>query len=214
MDRLNSELAILLRPKRRVHSKIPTHKQVWVLEIENTHILRIRDHILGSSYISGSCDGDGSHVKGCFPPYLLFTEANAAISQALPSEFFKYVTRHFYTPFSCFEIDWLVIRVLEFIRIQKHNFSKCIYKIVASPKELEAVLSDVLFQNSNDTMKLQASAIGYSHLIQVVFSKDESIFRWGISTQEFAMEQLLTTESLATALDFSRSKSHLQINEN
>lgn len=223
MDKLNVKISELRRPNKTQHHITPSCSQSYVLEVEPTHVLRICDIIschcekngayaLASqetkwsslpAYVLASQDGDSA--KRTIPPYLLFTTNNTATNDALPPEFFKYITRHFYTPFSCYDADWLVMRILAFV--ERENLSDGVFKIVTSPKELQQELASVLSESSNLQMQLLASASTYTHLLHVVFLREESLFRWGISSQAFAKENLLTNEYLASALEISRNQS-------
>ena len=201
--------ALVRRHERRLPSKLPNAQQTYVLEVEPTHLERVRDIIsqaCGSNdavlaYMSASRDAD-SQVKKSVPPGLLFTSTNAPLNGNLPAEFIKYLTRHFFVPHSCYDADWLLAWVLANAagkKVQEEQ-GALVLKISASPKELEAELIEALA--NYPCMNLHQTK--YTHLLQVVFSVEESCFRWGLSTAQFAEENLLTHDALTSALEASR----------
>jgi len=189
----------------------PSAQEVWVLEVEPQHVLRIAD-IVDASFIQASRDPDDVAKKNTIPPYLLFTPSTTTAAAAenrndsqrtLPTEFFKYITRQFFVPNCCHSADWLVWRVWKQFAESPSRLDDVVLKIVATPKSLEGSLAAALFSASGERLALQASAKGYTHLLQVVYVS-EGLFRWGVCTSAFASEHLLTNEALAAALQVSR----------
>ena len=185
----------------------PSVRETWVLEVEPQHVVRIAD-IVDASYIQASRDPDDAAKKRTVPPYLLFTPLTTtadnrnASQRTLPTEFFKYITRQFFVPNCCHSADWLVWRVWKHFA-ESAETDDVVLKIVATPKSLEGSLAAALFSASGERLALQASAKGYTHLLQVVYVS-EGLFRWGVCTSGFASEHLLTNEALAAALQVSR----------
>lgn len=192
----------LRRVRKSALQRFPSRGQIWALEVEHSHILRIRDIVdnLQPCGASISTFMRASHEEGHHGEVacLLFTEGNAATDQTLPSEFLKYASRQFYLPFACRDPSWLVSRALAELD------QTSVLKIAASPKELEQVLAEAFYDASGDSQKLTASLKNATHILSVVYSKEESLFRWGVCSTSFATENLLTCNSIAARLEQSR----------
>lgn len=215
--RTQGKIAVALDRIRRVQrssalQRFPSSRHIWALEVEHSHILRIRD-IVDSLQPRGAISTfmRASHEEGHLGEVacLLFTEGNAATDQTLPSEFLKYASRQFYLPFACRDPSWLVSRALAELACTtttSTTYAKSVLKIAASPKELEKVLAEAFYDMSGDSQKLTASLKNATHMLSVVYSKEESLFRWGFCSTTFATENLLTCNSIAARLEQSRNQ--------
>jgi hypothetical protein len=86
-----------------------------------------------------------------------------------------------------------------------------VFKVQASPKNLERGVAEVLIGDSDEDGTPRPPRVPpdhihpshCSHIVQVVYSAHESLFRWGIVSTEDAHEQCMTSQALEGAVGAS-----------
>lgn len=181
----------LLRRDQQECRHLPVWGDWFVLEVEPTHLDRLRDLIAGPTcHLTASRDADGK-AKGV-PASLIFSSRNVALTGQLPKECIKYITRQFFVPYCAHEADWLLHRVAALLGGEEDTV---VLKVSASPKELEAELLVALAALPCVHALHQTK---YTHMLQAVFCAADSSFRWGLSSCQFAEENLLTNDALVS----------------
>ena len=189
-----------------VGNTCPAHDMVWALEIEWSHASRILE-ILTSRGV------DNVAIAGTRPtkdPAIIYTRLNVVNQAIFPMECCKYVHRMFYVPYSCTDMSW-IFRNRHFHDLLQQQ--GCVFKVSASPKTLERAIVELLLSDGPDDppsdMALSLDMIHpvhYTHVIQCIYSRDESIFRWGIVSRQAAESLCLTSDALSSVV--ARASSH------
>lgn len=126
----------------------------------------------------------------------------------IPMECCKYIHKIFYLPHSASDLKSIHSH-LSFQQLIQENDGKAILKVVASPKSLERFVTELLIYDLDEDNLPRPAIISpdnihpskYSHLIQVIYSPFEGIFRWGIISKELAQECQLLSVTLMDTID-------------
>ena len=152
----------------------------WVSEVEWSHgdrvtsLLRAKDIPLATV----------THFLKKRSNVLVFTSCNIISERIIPTECFKHIMRIFHVPFTCSDLERMHSNSL----LQKLVQERSVFKIQTSPKNLEHYVAELLIGDSDEDgaprpCKVSPKQIHPSkctHIIQVVYSAHESLFRWGI----------------------------------
>jgi hypothetical protein len=126
----------------------------------------------------------------------------------IPMECCKYIHKIFYLPHSCSDLKCIHSHP-SFQNLLNKNESNAIFKVVASPKSLERFVTELLIFDMDEDNLPRPAVVSpnnihpskYSHLIQVIYSPFEGIFRWGIMSKESALEYQLLSATLVDTID-------------
>jgi 23S rRNA U2552 (ribose-2'-O)-methylase RlmE/FtsJ len=130
------------------------------------------------------CDANGENS-------LIHTSINIINTSILPIDTFRYISRVFYVPYSCNDLDW-IFHHTSFVQCISN--SNNVFKVQTSPKSMEKYLIDMLFTNEKYSIVIHPS--NYTHSLNCVYNKLQSTFRWGICTRQFISDNQLTSECL------------------
>ena len=176
----------------------PNNLMTWILEIEVSHSKRI-ENILKDNNISLVILKNIKKEEN-LEPILFYLSCNIIQNKLIPLDCCKYIHRVFYCPHSCFDMKQIHFN-LEFLSLIQLN---SIFKVLAHPKSLEKYIAELLIWDEDED-GIPRNAIvppsnihpsRYTHIIQVVYSEQEGLFRWGIVSKEQAIEWNLLTTSL------------------
>ena len=142
---------------------------------------------------------------------LLLTESNPTTHSRTPTDLCKYITRVFYVPHSCYDVDW-ILHHPAFRSLAMNSESRV--KFYASPKELESCLYQALVeethpQRSSPSLKLlprQTQPSSFTHVLACVYSREESMFRWGLVTRGFFQRERMSHEAIYAIYEASKGE--------
>jgi hypothetical protein len=207
----------------------PTHDMVWVTEVEASHASRFTDILVSKnihffiqkpfqSHSPPSLSiGSSDETKKDCSPWLYYTTYHLLSPSlnhsqdprpTIPTECCKYIHKIFYLPHSASDLKFLHSHP-SFQRLLLENDGNAILKVVASPKSLERYVTELLIFDTDEDNIPRPAIISpnnihpskYSHLIQVIYSPLEGIFRWGIISKESAQEYQLLSVTLIDTID-------------
>ena len=183
---------------------IPTKNVNWAYEIEASKISRFL-HVLESLEIS-ACLIRG--LKKSDPP-IIFTWF--PLYSELPTEYLKHITRIFFVPHSLSSNFDLLLHDEEVKDLIKDPNS--IIKILSYPISLSTSLAAFLcgdydenysvnYRNYFPIERIRPS--NHSHILYIVYSPIDGMFRWGITSQAEAKENNITSIAMWDSVIKSR----------
>lgn len=167
------------------------HDLVYATEIENTHALRVCCALKDSSNQGSTEEEDYNFICANDGPSHSLIYSRANLADSISFEYMKYVSRIFYIPNCCYD-PISILHHDSFITAVQTSTSISIFKFQTSPKQLEESLIALLTGNSN----MNAQFSNYTHIFQCVYSKHESLYRWGIIDLKTYNTNSLNFESL------------------
>jgi 23S rRNA U2552 (ribose-2'-O)-methylase RlmE/FtsJ len=187
----------------------------WALEVEITHADRLVRIIgaLGQGYDQFIRVQDNLMHKSKGISVLLFVHDNVLLHPNFPYECLKYISRVFYVPYACREPEWIFSHhaVQNLIRPEDNNKDEIIIKLICSPKELEPLLGEYLYdaarcaRSSNTSLKyLDLHPTKHAHVMMVLYDAANAIFRWGVMDRDSVQRQLMTSEAIESELSCRR----------
>lgn len=179
------------------------NKLCWAIEVEWTHLDRVAAmlHDTDTVYLLiKAIERNGSAI--------FYLKNNIVKDGSLKTECLKFISRIFYLPYSCRDAEWILLhdQVRELIR------SRAVVKLQASPKSLERHLVELLISDDNENgcvkkrwwtgfLEENIRPSKNTHILQCIYSPSEAIFRFGVVTEEEAMDEMMTSESFAEHLE-------------
>jgi hypothetical protein len=193
----------------------PHHAMAWVAEVEASHAQRFYD-ILTQKKINFIVQRPSSYPTSSVPitptpssssshePWLYYTTMNLLMDQLIPFECCKYIHKMLHVPHSCSDLK-SIHTSSDLLELIQHE---AIFKIVASPKSLERPVSELLIWDSDEDLRCRPHLVSpsnihpsrYTHLIQVIYSPYEGLFRYGICSKEKALESHLLSVALVETI--------------
>jgi 23S rRNA U2552 (ribose-2'-O)-methylase RlmE/FtsJ len=199
----------------------------WALEVEVTHINRLVDIIKLCHRLSAPVSGDGldnadagSSDETIYVQHnhqgltsgvssLIFLDQNIVTHPNFPFECLKYISRVFYLPFTCHQPEWLICHQSLRNLICTEDV---ILKLSCSPKELEPLLGEGLYDNligcSRNTHKFDLHPSKHTHMMMCLYDPVESVFRWGLMSRASVEENIMTTEQLTRVINEKRASAY------
>jgi 23S rRNA U2552 (ribose-2'-O)-methylase RlmE/FtsJ len=185
----------------------PTHDMIWAIEMTWSHGNRMHDILIAKDVDVIAVRGAKQHQD----PVLIYSRFNIVTHQLIPPEFYKHFHRMFYLPYSCTDLSW-IFHHPQFSALLQQD---CVLKVSASPKSLERNIVEMLLDDYDNkpqgdtSVRITPDMIHpgrFTHIINCVYSREESIFRWGIVTKEESVLYSLTSDSLAAAVSHAKAQ--------
>ena len=185
----------------------PSAELTWACEVEWSHGDRIVGLLeaKGISLATLEQVDDNKKQKNL----LVFTRQNVVLHAILPTECFKHISRIFHLPYTCADLSWMHKNR----ELQELIAGDAVFKVQASPKHLERGVAEVLIDDTDEDglprpHKVAPDHIHPSrctHIVQVVYSPHEALFRWGVVSKDAAEGQCMTSVSLEGAVGAGRA---------
>lgn len=184
-----------------ISSFYPKLGMIWAAEVEASHAQRFYDILIAKNIIFQL----QKPYNSIFDPWLFYTFDNLIVTQQIPVECCKYIHKMLYIPHCCADLRQIHVNS-EFLSLTKGS-EKAVFRIIGSPKSIERYVTELLIWDSDDDNQPCSPLVlpenvhpsRYTHIVQVIYSPHEGIFRWGLISKEKAIEyQLLSTTLLGT----------------
>eukprot|EP01041_Mallomonas_annulata_P001168 gene1168-2268_t len=172
----------------------------WALEVEWTHarrlemIIRDRAKNVEVKVESGKSPTDA---------YIIYTSCNVLMNEDFPEECYKFISRAFFIPNTCHDPEWII----QHPSLQSLIMDDAVLKVQAVPKSMEPHIIEAIIGNEgfNHSFMKGVSPENIrpshnSHILQCIYSPSESLFHWGIISEEYANSQRLVAECLNSHL--------------
>jgi 23S rRNA U2552 (ribose-2'-O)-methylase RlmE/FtsJ len=184
------------------NSKASNVEMIWATEVVSSHIPRMLS-ILSNLHID-STHPNMKYETGC-ETSIVFTKENIVIHEKLPYECLKYISRVFYVPYTCNDLDWIcyysVRDRLNQLKFDFNNIEDNItVRIVGYPKLLETLIEEFMIptinNNNNSCPYLITHPTLHEFVFICVYSRSEGIYRWGIIHRNILDQQFMTAEAI------------------